>query len=65
MTEDGRRTGMAARCGRSLNLLRGWGHKDAQMDANTNSLWPDTVAGFVLRANQKQVLRCAQDDKPS
>ena len=39
MTEDGRSTGMAALCGRSLNLLRGWGHQDAQLDANTNSLW--------------------------
>ena len=39
MTEDGRSTGMAALCGRSLNLLRGWGNQDAQLDANKNSLW--------------------------
>ena len=39
MTEDGRSTGMAALCSRSLSLLRGWGNQDAQSDANTNSLW--------------------------
>jgi hypothetical protein len=79
MTEDGRSTGMAALRGRGLNLLRGWGKRDAQLDAHKDSLWPDTVAGFVLRTKQKQVLRflhpadqdlsvgtpCAQDYKPS
>src|ERR1700727_317493 len=39
MTEDGRIHRMAALCGRSLNLLRGWGKSDARWDAVTNSLW--------------------------
>jgi hypothetical protein len=38
MTEDGRSTGMVALCGLSPFLTWVWDHKDAQLDAITNSL---------------------------
>jgi hypothetical protein len=79
MTEDGRSTGMAAFCSQSLSFLQGWGHQDAQLDANTNSLsaapshphivWVDQTQVSKARpgppTKQKQVLRCAQDDNSS
>ena len=55
MTEDGRSSEAAALCGFGPRLFEVWGNRDAQSDAVTNSLWPDTVAGFVLRTNQAQV----------
>ncbi len=38
MTEDGRSSGMVALCGLRLSLTWVWDHKDAQLDAITNSL---------------------------
>jgi hypothetical protein len=55
MTEDGRKTGMAALSGLAPSLSGVWDHSDAQLDALTNSLWPDGVAGFALCANLAQV----------
>jgi hypothetical protein len=55
MTEDGRSTGMAALCGRSLNLLRGWGHQDAQLDANANSLWLRSATLGANHPNDKDL----------